>query len=332
VENTHAVSSTQFGLLTVSYSGLWHDGPGLSIEEQIAKAAALGYDAVSIETKRPTAFPLDFDAEDRERIRETAAEAGIDICAVESMSNFASPYHEKRENNLAMMHDVLEFADDLSVDLVKVFPAWPGVKEDQAETAIYGDMPMRAHWEQHYPGTEEFSKWERCVEGIREVAGWAADMGIDLALQNHPPVLAGGYEDALQMVEEIDRDNVGLCLDAVLFYERQSDEYVREAVQACADHLLLSHYGAWNFARRDGEVVQTPSPLSGELINNEAFVRQLDAVGYDGYLVSEYCVPVMADHELLGPEAIDEANEMSLGYMQAILEGVEADEPVAAED
>jgi sugar phosphate isomerase/epimerase len=322
----------QFGLLTVSYSGLWHDGPGLSIEEQIERAEDIGYDAISIETKRPTAFPLDFDAEDRERIKRTADEAGIDICAVESMSNFASEFHEERENNLAMMHDVLEFADDLDVDLVKVFPAWPGVKDDHAETAIYGEIPMRAHWEQQYPGTEDFRKWNRCVEGIREVADWAAGMDITLALQNHPPVLAGGYEDALKMVEEIDRDNVGLCLDAVLFYERQSDAYIREAVQACAEHIELSHYGAWNFAREDGEIVQTPSPLSGELINNEAFVRELDRIGYDGYLVSEYCVPVMEDHEMQGPEAIDEANEMSLEYMERIVEDVQAQERVPAED
>ncbi|WP_436935178.1 sugar phosphate isomerase/epimerase family protein [Halovenus marina] len=322
----------QFGLLSVSYSGLWHDGPGLSLEEQIEKADEMGYDAISIETKRPTAFPLDFDAEDRQRLKETADDAGIDICAVESMSNFASPYHEERENNLAMMHDVLEFAADLDVDLVKVFPAWPGIKDDHAETAIYGEMPMRSHWETRYPGTEDYRQWNRCVEGIREVADWAAERDITLAVQNHPPVLAGGYEDALQLVEEIDRENVGLCLDAVLFYERQSDEYIREAVQACADHIELSHYGAWNFTRRDGEVVQTPSPLSGELINNEEFVRQLDRIGYDGYLLSEYCVPCMEDHELQGIEAIDEANEMSLSYMEAILESVQSEEPVPAED
>lgn len=322
----------KFGLLTVSYSGLWHEGPGLSLEEQVERAAEIGYDAISIETKRPTAFPLDFDQQDRDRLRETAAEAGIDICAVESMSNFASPYQEERENNLAMMHDILTFANDLDVDLVKVFPAWPGVKDDHAETGIYGEMPMRSHWETRYPGTEEFRQWERCVDGIREVASWAADMDISLALQNHPPVLAGGYEDALQMVEEIDRENVGLCLDAVLFYERQSDDYIKEAVQACAEHIELSHYGAWNFARRDGEIVQTPSPLSGELINNEEFVRQLDAIGYDGYLVSEYCVPCLEDHELQSVGAIDEANEMALDYMQELLGSVQSGEPVAAED
>ena len=31
------------------------------------------------------------------------------------------------------------------------------------------------------------------------------------------------------MMREVDRPNVGLCLDAPLFHERQSDDYIREA-------------------------------------------------------------------------------------------------------
>ena len=43
------------------------------------------------------------------------------------------------------------------------------------------------------------------------------------------------------MLRELDRPNVGLCLDAPLFKERQSDEYVVEAVRACGQHVLLTH-------------------------------------------------------------------------------------------
>ena len=70
----------------------------------------------------------------------------------------------------------------------------------------------------------DLRRWQCAVQGIREVAGWAADMGITLALQNHAPVTTPGYEDVLAMLEEIDRPNVKLCLDAPLFYERQSDD------------------------------------------------------------------------------------------------------------
>jgi sugar phosphate isomerase/epimerase len=50
------------------------------------------------------------------------------------------------------------------------------------------------------------------------------------------------------MLREVDRANVGLCLDAPLFHERQSDADMREAVLACGDHILLTHFGAWNFS------------------------------------------------------------------------------------
>ena len=46
---------------------------------------------------------------------------------------------------------------------------------------------------------------------------WLVPMGITLALQNHAPVITPGYEDALTMLQEIDRRNVRLCLDVPLF-------------------------------------------------------------------------------------------------------------------
>ena len=83
-----------FGLLTVSYSGLFYDGPALSLVEQIRKARQLGFDGLSIETKRPVASPLDLTQEDRRAVRAAADAEGIELCALESMSNFASPLME----------------------------------------------------------------------------------------------------------------------------------------------------------------------------------------------------------------------------------------------
>ena len=90
--------------------------------------------------------------------------------------------------------------------------------------------------------------WHRAVEGIREVADWAADMGITLVLQNHGPVLSPGYEDVLAMTKEADRSNLKICLDVPMFYDRQRTEYVREAVEKCSEYIRYSHYGAWNFS------------------------------------------------------------------------------------
>lgn len=308
----------KFALLSVSYSGLFYAGQALSIEEQIHKARQLGFDALAIETKRPVAFPLDLTKADRARIRKVAADQGIALCALESMSNFAGRHMEDRENNLAMMRVTLDLAADLGIDMVKVFAAWPGMINDEEATAMYAPYERGNHYKRMYP--PDLRKWQRAVQGIREVAGWAADMGITLALQNHAPVTAPGYEDTLAMVQEIDRRNVQICLDAPLFYERQDDAYVRESVHACREHLVYTHYGAWNFTEsKDGQPVQGPAPSFGGPINYEAFVAGLHEIGYTGYLSSEYCVAVVKNHEIAGVEIVDHANSLALRYMKDIV-------------
>src|SRR5688500_14681449 len=78
----------KFGFLTVTYAGMFYNGPALTIVEQIRKARQLGFDGLSIETKRPIASPLDLTQQHRQEIRAAAQAEGIEICAVESMSNF----------------------------------------------------------------------------------------------------------------------------------------------------------------------------------------------------------------------------------------------------
>ena len=309
----------KFALLTVTYGGLFYKGQALSLEQQVHRAKEFGFDALAIETKRPVASPLDLSKADRTRIKKLAADEGIVLCAVESMSNFAGKYMEERENNFAMMRYVLEMANDLGVGLVKVFAAWPGLINDEEDIALYAQFERGKYYKRLYPA--DLRRWNHCVEGIREVADMAADMGITLALQNHAPVLATGYEDTLTMMKEIDRRNVELCIDAPLFYERQSDEYIREAVDNCKGHIVHTHYGAWNFSqKKNGEIVQDPSPSTGDLINYQAFIEALYHTGYKGYLTSEYCLPVVKNHQLAGIEEVDHATRISLQYMKQLVQ------------
>jgi sugar phosphate isomerase/epimerase len=314
----------KFALFTVTYSGLFYAGDALTVEQQIRKARELGFDGLAIETKRPVASPIDLNRSDRARIKSVAADEGITLCAIESMSNFAGRYMEERENNLVMMRAILEMASDLGVGLVKIFAAWPGLCEDEESIAMYAPYERAtSYYKRLYP--PDLRRWQRAVQGIREAAQWAADMGITLALQNHVPVTTPGYEDVLAMLQEIDRPNVQLCLDVPLFYERQSDEYVGKAVEQCKQHIVYSHYGAWNFSEgAAGEVIQDPSPSFGGQINYRAFLEGLQRIGYDGYLASEYCVPVLKNHTVAGIDEIDRATRLALQYMKRIVENLPA--------
>ena len=312
------MNEMKFALLSVTYSGLFYAGKPLSIEQQIYKAKELGFDALAIETKRPVASPLDLTKADRTRILEISKAQDIPICAIESLSNFTGRCMEDRENNFAMMRLVLQLAWDLNVNIVKVFAAWPGIINDEHEIAIYAPYERGSHYKRLYP--EALRKWKHAVEGIRALADEAADLGITLALQNHAPVLTPGYEDVLSMVHEIDRKNVKLCLDVPLFYDRQSDEYVKESVEKTAEHIVMTHYGAWNFSKADnGEVIQDPAPSFGGQINYKAFIEALQEDNYSGYLISEYCLPQVKNHEIAGIEEVDIANKQALQYMKKIV-------------
>ncbi len=148
-------------------------------------------------------------------------------------------------------------------------------------------------------------------------------MGITLVLQNHGPVLTPGYEDVLAMTKEIGRSNLKICLDVPMFFDRQGTEYVREAVDKCSNYIRYTHYGAWNFSEsEDGEVILDPAPGHGGKINYEAFIDALYQRGYDGYLASEYCLPILHNHKLLGIEDVDEATRRGLRYMKQLVQRI----------
>jgi sugar phosphate isomerase/epimerase len=308
----------KFALLTVTYSGLFYSGPALSIEQQIRKAKQLGYEGLAIETKRPVGFPLDISKSERSRLKALAVDDGIELCALESMSNFCSRHMEVRENNLAMMRLILDMASDMGIKLVKIFAAWPGIINDEQPLAMYAPYERGNYFKPLNP--PDLIVWNRAIEGIREVAAWADDLGITLALQNHAPVLNPGYEDILAMHQEIDRRNVKICLDVPLFADRQETDYVREAVEKCAEHIVYTHFGAWNFSETpDGEVVQEPAPFHGGKINYETFIQTLKKVGYDGYLTAEYCLPVIRNHQIAGIEVVDKAIDQGTHYFKKLL-------------
>src|SRR5262245_17199546 len=58
----------RLALKGVTYTGIWYDGPALSIPAIIDQAKKYGYDGVEIDAKRPQAFPLDVSQKDRELI------------------------------------------------------------------------------------------------------------------------------------------------------------------------------------------------------------------------------------------------------------------------
>ncbi len=308
----------KLALFTVTYCGLWYDGRALSLKEQIEKARKLGFDGISIETKRPVALPCDLDKKTRREIKEFADSQNITIAAVETMSNFASPIIEERDNNFCMVRDAIELAVDLETNIVKVFAAWSGTSRYDG-LGTYDVASRIQNYRSSFVTTNQMWRWS--IEGIRDVAKWAKEYGITVALQNHPRVVNYGYEDALQMVEEVNMDNVKLCLDVPLFVN-QSDEYIHEAVECCKEvGIVHSHYGSPLFDELpSGEIVMKPEWFIGNAyVNYPAYVKELKRIGYDGFIASEECSPVLENHEYKGIEVVDRHVKAALKYMKELV-------------
>jgi len=309
---------------------MYYVGPHVPLKQLIPKIRKFGFDGIEIEGKRPFGFPPDLDDKARREIVELADSEGIEISAIASYNNFASPIQEEIENEMLMVREHIRLARDLGAPLVRVFTAWKGVMFIDAGTTpparwVTYDF-TRDKWK--YP-TTEIDKWRRVRNALKECAKWAEDFGVYLALQNHIPVVRPGYEDTLQMIREVGSDYLKMCLDAPLFTaEQQSDEYIHEAVQACKDLIIHSHFGG-NFEETpDGKIVQVPfqggvySKYSFKEVNYPAFISELKKINYNGHISYELCSPLIINHEPAGIEEVDRRTKLALKYMKNLIASI----------
>jgi len=302
------------GVYTVSFSGAWYDGPGLPLEEIFRLAREMGYQGVEIGAKRPHANPMDLDARGRARIKEQAAKLGLEIPAVAGYSNFASPIVEQRENELLVAREQVKLARDLGAPVLRVFAAWRGITLREGH-AVY-DITRR-HPDAGIDVTL-LEQWNWCKECLKELAEFAGEMGVTLALQNHEPLLRD-YLDMLDMIREVGSPGLKACLDCPLL-ARQDEAYVTEAVKATGALQVHSHYGG-EFDEVSGEAVQRPIRFARRaLFNYPDFVKALKGIGYQGYLTFEFCHPCLGEnHELEGVEAVKRQVALAQRYMRKLI-------------
>jgi sugar phosphate isomerase/epimerase len=302
------------GLYTVSFSGVWYDGPGLPLREVVELAKAMGYDGVEIGAKRPHANPMDLDAKAREKIRAQAATLKLEIPAVAGYSNFSSPIVEQRENELLVAREQIKLARDLGAPILRVFAAWRGVtmREGSANYDI-----TRRHWPQG-PDVTFLEQWDWCKECLKEIADAAGEAGVTLALQNHEP-LVRDYIDVLDMVREVNSPALKACLDCPLLTQ-QDTAYVTDAVRATGPLQVHSHYGG-EFDEVNGEAVQRSIRFSRRpTYNYPDFVTALKGIGYTGYLTYEFCHPCLGkSHELLGLDEVKNQVSLAQRYMRKLV-------------
>jgi sugar phosphate isomerase/epimerase len=312
----------KIGLYSISYQGQWYRGSPVPLKELIPKVANFGFDGISISGKRQHGSPLDLNDTTCQEIKELAESCSLELAVLDSYSNFMDPIIEHREAQLVWFRELIRLSNKLEIDIIKIFSGWMGT------TLRNGVAAYDMLWRHLLPYATSYDRWNWIKDCITECTRWAEDYGITLALQNHGPPFRPGYEDALEMIKAINADNLKMCLDiglGCMSDAQQTDEYLTEAVEACRDFIIYSHYNG-KFKETSAGVVQEgydipfSSKPGGSIMNYPAFIRELKKIGYKGYLAYEVCGPVTINYQHQGLAEVDRLVKSAYSYMRNLIE------------
>ncbi len=306
------------GLYSITYLGVWYNGPALTLKEVMARAKKFGYDGIEIDGKRPHGNPMDLDCKARDAIRNEAAKLGLDIVGVASNNDFSSPVPEHRECQLLMVKEQIKLCKDLGAKVVRLFGAWTGVTFYNG-TGTY-DM-ARQGFERAFPDYPRLERLRHIQSCLIEAAKMAEDAGVLVALQNHHPIIRH-WKDVVDLVEAVDRPGLQICLDAPML-TAQDDAFVRLAGRTVGKRQVHSHYGGEWDQDASGNPVLRQMSFGVAPTNYPAFLQTMKEIGYDGYYCFEFCHPaVNHKDEAQGIEYIDEQADRAQRYMRAQIAAV----------
>jgi sugar phosphate isomerase/epimerase len=306
------------GLYSISYLGIWYDGPALTFEELVKRAKRFGYQGIELDGKRPLGNPMDLDQRARDRMRSILEREGLEIPCVAANNDFSSPIPEHRECQLLMVRELARLAADLGAGVVRLFAAWPGVVMRDG-IATY-DMVRGSFYtfERQFPFATWLERWNFVKDCLKEAAAFGEEFGVVMALQNHAPLIRH-WKDCYDLVKEVDSSWLKVCLDLPIM-TRLDAEWVRQAALTVGDLQVYSHFGG-EFYRDDSGRIRLKDLKFGQPQPDYAqFLRLMKEIGYDGYFCYELCHPVLSEaHEPLGLDYVDEQVQLAQEYLSTLI-------------
>jgi sugar phosphate isomerase/epimerase len=296
----------KLSLDTIGYGG-YFTAPGeqASLEEAMRRAAKFGYDAVCIYAHRPLGFPLDLTADRRKRLKELAQELDLEFGAVVCCTSFAEAdhvllYHQEKE--ILYTRACIDLAKDMGMKVVRVLAAFYGYFRNRYGPDGYGGPAFEARSRRVSRNEDWLEVWHQVRAGLREVALYAQDQGIVLALQTHPEI-TGNNKETLEMIEEVGVTSLKVGLDLPLF-ESQDHDFIRKTVHSMKGLMVYSHTISIAGERTVGGAAYTWEEVVPGSPNDpcqwEVFLQACKEIGYDGYLSHEQCSPIVVKGHRLG--------------------------------
>ena len=316
----------KLSLDVIGYGG-YFTAPGekLALEEAIKRAAKFWYDAACIYAHRPLGFPMDLDSDRRKRIIDLYKQVDLEMGAIVCCTNFMQGNHVllyPQEKEIMYVKECIKMARDLGSPIVRVLSAFYGFFQNPLASTGYGFPAFESRSRRVSRAEDWLEAWHDVRTGLTEVAKYAEDNGVVLALQTHPEIL-GNNEETLQMLEEVDSPNLKVGLDLPLL-ESQDHDFIRRIVSKMKDHMVYSHtislaknqtIGGAPYSWEEVAPGSEKDPMQWEV-----FIQALKENNYKGLLSAEICSPVVTkDHRLGTIKTIDERYHESKEYLKGLL-------------
>jgi sugar phosphate isomerase/epimerase len=181
----------------------------------------------------------------RERLRKAAGDLGLTLIGIGVHNDFGKADTTWRQSEIAKVKHWIEVATDIGAGHVRVFAGHPE-----------GPIPER---------------WPAMIDALREVAAYAAEAGVALALENEAG-FTGSAAEHLRIVQEVGSPALRPLLDTGNYRDGW------KSVEQAAPHASHVHAKFWQVAPTGAEpTMDYPALLAG--------LRRRD---YRGWISFEY--------------------------------------------
>ena len=317
----------KLSLDSIGYGGYFTaPGESTTLEDTMRRAARFGYDAVCVYAHRPIGFPMDFSRDRRKKLRNLAAELDLELGAVVCCTNFQEGNHVllyPQEKEILYVRSAIDMAKDLGVGVVRVLAAFWGYFQNPHASQGYGYPAFESRSRRVSRNEDFLEAWHQVRSGLREVALYAQEKGITLALQTHPEI-TGNNTMTLELLEEVGVDSLKVGVDLPLL-ESYDPAFVREAVLKMKGLMVYSHtislapIATIAGASYGWEEVTPGSPR--DPLPWETFIKACKDIGYTGYLSHEQCSPIVVKgHKFGGLDTVDERYIEARHYLRGVLD------------
>jgi protein FrlC len=234
-----------------------------SIEKTIELVAEAGYDGIDIWGGRPHVYRNDCDEKRLNEIRKLLSENNLRVAShmpaffryPHSLSN---PNEVVRQDSIDYMRQCINNAVVLDAEIVLIVPGRSlfGQNLEDARSRLIDSIDQVCTWAQHY--------------NLRLGIEPANRMVTDLVVTS---------DDALEIINELSYPNLGVVMDTGHLH--LTGEAPEQAIKNLGDRLFQFHVND-----NDGLNQQNLVPGEGTF-DFPAFLRLLEAAGYDGFLSAE---------------------------------------------